>query len=179
MVTEEKKQQQPKEALNPNGETEQEAPPLEHEEALKVVKNRMLWAAGIGLVPVPLIDFVALTGLQMEMLRKLARIYEVPFKEQIGKSVVASLLGSVVPAGMSPGVASLIKLVPVIGHATGALTMSVIGGATTWAVGKVFIQHFASGGTFLDFDPEKVKAHFKAFYDEEVARKTGGASSSR
>lgn len=170
MATEEKKQQKSEAVLNPGDKTEPMAPSRE-EAALKVVKNRMLWAAGIGLVPVPVIDFVALTGIQMEMLRKLAQIYEVPFKEQIGKSVVASLLGGVVPAGMSPGVASLVKLVPVIGQATGALTMSVIGGAATWAVGKVFIQHFASGGTFLDFDPEKVKAHFKTLYEEEVARK--------
>lgn len=170
MATEEKKQPQPKEALEPSNKTEPVASSLE-QEALKVVKNRMLWAAGAGLVPIPLIDFVALTAIQMEMLRKLAHIYEVPFKEQIGKSVVASLIGGVVPAGMSSGVASMIKLVPVIGQATGALAMSAIGGAATWAVGKVFIQHFASGGTFLDFDPEKVKAHFKALYEEEVARK--------
>ena len=28
------------------------------------------------------------------------------------------------------------------------------------SVGRVFIQHFASGGTFLDFDPESVRKHF-------------------
>ena len=37
--------------------------------------------------------------------------------------------------------------------------MPVIAGAA-YAVGKVFIQHFASGGTFLTFDPEKVRAHY-------------------
>jgi hypothetical protein len=34
--------------------------------------------------------------------------------------------------------------------------------ASTYAVGRVFIQHFESGGTFLDFDPDKVRAHFEA-----------------
>jgi len=28
-------------------------------------------------------------------------------------------------------------------------------------VGKVFVQHFESGGTFLSFDPEKVRSHFE------------------
>ena len=42
---------------------------------------------------------------------------------------------------------------------------------STWALGKVFIQHFESGGTFLDFDPEEVKEYFKAQFEEgrEVA----------
>ncbi len=39
-------------------------------------------------------------------------------------------------------------------------------GASTWALGKVFIQHFESGGTFLDFKPEEVKEYFKAQFVE-------------
>jgi len=35
--------------------------------------------------------------------------------------------------------------------------MRCFSGAYAWALGKVFIQHFQSGGTFLDFDAEKVK----------------------
>ena len=41
-----------------------------------------------------------------------------------------------------------------------------VGGATTYAVGKVFIEHFESGGTFLDFDPEKMRDHFQELYEE-------------
>jgi hypothetical protein len=33
-------------------------------------------------------------------------------------------------------------------------------------LGKVLIQHFEAGGTFLDFDPEKVKDYFKAQFEE-------------
>jgi hypothetical protein len=38
--------------------------------------------------------------------------------------------------------------------------MPVISGASTYAIYKVFIQHFESGGTFLDLDPAKVKSYF-------------------
>jgi hypothetical protein len=31
---------------------------------------------------------------------------------------------------------------------------------------KVFIQHFESGGTFLDLDPDKVREYFKAQFEE-------------
>jgi hypothetical protein len=30
----------------------------------------------------------------------------------------------------------------------------------------VFIQHFESGGTFLDFNPDEVKEYFKAQFEE-------------
>ena len=36
----------------------------------------------------------------------------------------------------------------------------VAGAASTWAVGQVFTQHFETGGTFLTFDPERMKAHY-------------------
>jgi len=31
--------------------------------------------------------------------------------------------------------------------------MPVVSAGATWVIGKVFIQHFASGGTLLDFNP--------------------------
>ena len=55
---------------------------------------------------------------------------------------------------------SLIKCIPLIGQTTGAVTMPVVSGASTYAVFKVFVQHFEAGGTFLDLDPSKVKAYF-------------------
>lgn len=44
--------------------------------------------------------------------------------------------------------------------------MSAISGAITYAIGQVFIQHFESGGTFLDFDPKKVKEYFMEQFEE-------------
>jgi len=38
--------------------------------------------------------------------------------------------------------------------------MPITAGAVTYAVGKVFHQHFASGGTFLSFDPDKVRDYY-------------------
>ena len=44
--------------------------------------------------------------------------------------------------------------------------MVLTSGASTWALGKVFIQHFESGGTFLDFNPEKVREYYKVQFEE-------------
>jgi hypothetical protein len=47
--------------------------------------------------------------------------------------------------------------------------MPAFGAAATYAVGQVFIQHFESGGTFLDFDPDKVREHFRQEFDRARA----------
>src|SRR6201999_4230329 len=61
---------------------------------------------------------------------------------------------------------SAIKFVPVLGPMVGLLAFPASSAALTYAVGKVFVQHFASGGTFLDFDPKTVRDHFVKQYEE-------------
>lgn len=131
-----------------------------YHDAMRIVENWAAWGAGTGLVPVPIIDMVAMVALQMAMLRKLANLYGVPFHEQRSKSAVAAMIGGV-NAGYLGG--SLLKMFPLFGVLSLA-AMPVVNGAITYAVGRVFIQHFASGGTFLNFDPASVKAYFEEQY---------------
>ena len=65
-----------------------------------------------------------------------------------------------VSATTATPIASLVKVVPIIGQVAGFIGGAVMFCATSYAIGKVFIEHFESGGTFLDFDPENMKAHF-------------------
>jgi hypothetical protein len=37
--------------------------------------------------------------------------------------------------------------------------------AVTWAMGRVFIQHFETGGTLLDFNAEKMRDYFKSEFE--------------
>ncbi|CAM2060523.1 DUF697 domain-containing protein [Desulfovibrionales bacterium] len=135
-------------------------------EANHLVNRRVFWAAGAGLVPIPLIDFAILLGLQLDMVRVLANIYNVSFQKDVGKSVVTTLLGSIIPIGLSRPLARLVKFIPIVGQALGVLSMSITNAASTYAVGKVFIQHFESGGTLLDLNPEKMKTYFQEKFDE-------------
>ena len=65
-----------------------------------------------------------------------------------------------------------------MGTAIGALTMPVFSAAATYIIGKVFIQHFASGGTLLDFNPPDYREFIKA-QKERLGVKTGAASSDK
>lgn len=135
----------------------------------RVVKKYMIAAAGAGFVPAPLLDIALLAGIQLGMLKSLARIYGIQFVEQLGKSSVAALSGG----SVSVSLASLVKSVPVIGHTLGMMAVPIMGGASTYAIGKVFIQHFESGGTFLTFDPGQVEDYYSRNYEkgrEEVRK---------
>lgn len=127
----------------------------------EVIKNHALGAAGVGLIPAPGVDFLALTAIQGNLLRKLSAFYNVPFTEEIGKKVIGALVGGYAPVAFALPVASLVKMIPIIGQTAGVLAMSAVAGASTYAIGKVFVQHFESGGTFLNFDPAAVREYYR------------------
>ena len=139
---------------------------LRSSQASNLIRKHVIAAMGASLVPVPLFDLVALSGVQLKMLHSLAKLYEVPFSKNLGKSSIASLLGGVMPTSTAMTLASLAKAVPGLGTATGVITVSVLGGATTYALGSVFVQHFESGGTLLDFDAKKMRAYFSNKLEE-------------
>jgi uncharacterized protein (DUF697 family) len=131
--------------------------------ASQLVDRLSLWSGAAGLIPLPLVDVAAVGGVQFYMLRRLSEIYGVPFSDNRGKSILASMAGAVIPASAST---SIIKSVPGIGTVIGALTMPVVSAGATWVIGKLFIQHFASGGTLLDFNP----SDYREFIKEQKAK---------
>lgn len=144
------------------------------ERADAIVRRNIYWALGAGAIPVPLADFAAITAVQLKMLRELSKEYDIPFLEHKVKNIVGSLISSSLAIGGGTTlVFSVLKVVPVIGTAAGFVSMSMAAGAITYATGRVFVQHFESGGTFLDFDPKKVRSHFKKEMEKgkEVAAK--------
>ncbi len=136
-------------------------------ESDRIIRRHVFSSMGVGLIPLPLVDLVALTGVQVHMVRKLADLYKTPYSRDRAKNIIASLLGSFTPTVAAPSIAiSLTKMIPLLGQAFGTLTMPVLSGAATYAVGSVFVQHFASGGTFLTIDPEKVEAYYMEKFKE-------------
>lgn len=130
--------------------------------AKSIIRRRMLYSAGLGLIPIPIVDTAGILGIQVLMIKDIAKIYRVPFKKQIVKSFIGSLVGSL-------GTTSVIKAIPGLGTITGGIAVSLAGVAATYAVGKVFTLHFEQGGTLLDFDPVKSRNAFeKAFKEGEL-----------
>jgi len=136
------------------------------ESAKNTVKAHIIAGMAVGLVPVPAVDMVALIGVQLKMLHSLCKTYDVPFKENLGKSLISSLIGGSIPAAATITLASVAKLIPGIGTLAGGASVSVLSGALTFAVGRVFIYHFEKKGTLADFDPAAYRDMFKSAFAE-------------
>jgi len=119
-----------------------------------IIKNHMIWSMGAGFIPIPLLDFAAISYIQLDMIRQLAKIYEVDFKESEGKAIITSLT----TAGLAKaGASRAIKFIPIIGSYLGGVTTAVLSGASTYGIGYAFKKHFETGGTFLDVDLNSLK----------------------
>ena len=147
--------------------------------ASKLVDRFAIWSGVAGLIPVPIVDAVAVGGLQVQMLRRISQIYDVPFSENRGKALIAALAGSTIPATSGIGAASVLKMVPVFGTIVGAFVMPVLSAGATYAIGKAFIQHFASGGTLLDFNPPDYRDFVKAHKEMWDSRSTHSGADAR
>lgn len=145
-------------------------PPATQEERLAaaeaIVRRNVLWACGAGILPLPLFDVLAVTAVQIKTIKQLSDVYGVTFREDLAKKLIATLLSGVVGTAIGVGLAaSFSKLIPVIGTALGVVTVPVLAGALTHATGKVFIMHFESGGTLLDFDAKAMRTHFRSEFE--------------
>jgi uncharacterized protein (DUF697 family) len=172
------------EAIAATGSTASDTPELtsEHrdEMASKLIERFAIWSGVAGLIPVPVVDVVTVGGLQLQMLRRLSQIYGVPFSENRGKALIASLAGSMIPATSGIGAASALKIVPFVGMLVSGFVMPVLSAGATYAIGKAFVQHFASGGTLLDFEPPDYREFIKAqkeLWDSRASRKAKAAQS--
>ena len=142
--------------------TQQKKPADKSAEAAKIVRNHMFGSVASGVLPIPLLDIAILGGIQLRMVRKLAEHYEVEFSEQRANAIIGSLAG--VSFAMAAG--SILGSLFGMGRALLGISMLTLPPASTYAIGQVFIKHFESGGTFLNFDTKRAKED----YDEELEK---------
>ena len=138
--------------------------------ATKVVERFSFWSGVAGLLPIPFVDLAAVAALQIQMLRLISRVYDVPFSENRGKALIASIAGTIIPVSTGVGMASVVKSIPIAGTAVGVLVTPALAVAATYAIGKVFIQHFASGGTLLDFEPPNYREYISREMQSHLGR---------
>ena len=163
-------------SASPETETAAEMTPEQRVEmAGKLVERFAIYSGVAGLVPLPVVDVVAVGGLQVQMLRRVSQIFDVPFSENTGKALIAALAGSLIPASSGLGAASALKFVPIMGPLAAAFVMPALSAGATYAIGKAFIEHFATGGTLLDFNPPDYREFIKAQKAKWDARKSSGS----
>lgn len=134
--------------------------------AQKIIKRRTLYAAGAGLLPVPVADAAAIVAIQLVMIRDLSRVYGQSFRASRVRAIITTLAGDVATL-------SVTKLLPGFGSVLSGLTGSVAGAASTYALGRVFSQHYAQGGTLLTLNPEASRAFYLSEFAQGIEVVTG------
>lgn len=131
-------------------------------DALRIVKKSSGWSAAAGLLPMPLIDLAAIGAVQVSMIKQLADHYGLPFRKDLAKSLVGAAVGSAGAFAVGAPIGSMMKAVPVVGTFVSTFVTPAAAAAATYALGKVFIQHFEAGGTLLDMNADTVREHYYA-----------------
>jgi uncharacterized protein (DUF697 family) len=133
----------------------------------QVVRQNALWAMGAGAVPLPFIDVLGITAVQLRMVKQLCAVYGTGFDERAAKHVITSLMASLGSIAVGIGLTgSLLKTVPFVGQALGAVGVSITAGAAVQATGKVLLHHFQGGGTLQSLDT----AHLSGYLREEFEK---------
>lgn len=117
--------------------------------AARLVDRYAKYSAAAGLVPVPVVDVAAIASVQTAMLSALTDHYGVPFDRERGKLLVATMLGGLMPALAGH------QVLKIAGPLAGMIGVAGLAMTATAAVGRLFIGHFESGGTLLDFDADR------------------------
>jgi uncharacterized protein (DUF697 family) len=151
-------------------------PTSRREQVDQIIRKYTLWSAGLGLIPLPVLDVAAVATAQYKMVGELAKLYGLPFSHERVRVLVGALLGGGLPAVLAGGgLGSLAKSIPLVGTLAGAAVMPALSAAATIALARVFVQHFEAGGTLLDFEPETMKSYFKTEF-ERAQNKTSAAA---
>ncbi|MCD4794860.1 MAG: DUF697 domain-containing protein [Bacteroidales bacterium] len=129
-----------------------------------IIKRHMYWSVSAGLIPFPLLDIAAVTAVQTDMLKSLCNFYKVDYSQEKGKAWITALTAATLSSIIARTSASVVKVIPAIGTVVGMASMAIISGASTYAVGNVFVNHFEAGGTLQNFNTD----NFKKFYIEKL-----------
>jgi uncharacterized protein (DUF697 family) len=133
--------------------------------ANNIVINGVSIAFLLGLIFTLLVSSLLVVGVQLKMINELCAEYGVKFSKQVGKAIIASLMGWLL-TGVLGQVGTILAKLTLLELLGGKAGLAIVSGAATYAIGQVFIQHFESGGTLLDFDAEKSKKYYLEMYEE-------------
>jgi uncharacterized protein (DUF697 family) len=142
----------------PSGESDRRA---REQRAERIIRKHIVWSTGAGLIPVPLADVAAVTAVQVSMLEDLSKLYGVELSEPVIKNFVTALTG-----GMIARIgASAVKAIPGIGTLLGGASMSIMSGASTYAIGQVAKTELERGGKLADADMSRAKSAYDKAYE--------------
>jgi uncharacterized protein (DUF697 family) len=115
--------------------------------ANKIVDRHRLYAAGGGLLPLPVASIAGVTAVVLRMVKQLSQLYGLPFERDQTRALVVSIIGGAVPTGLGVATTSTLAWIIPGGLLVGLVVSAVTAGALTRGIGLVFVDSFESEAT--------------------------------
>lgn len=147
--------------------TRDETLELRREKASRCIRNHVLASLGVGLIPSFVVEVASVAAIEVKLIQDLAKIYDFPVPHKlVAYKILISLVGSLGPFYLAAKLKSGVKSVPLAGHAFYAGFLALTNGAAVYAVGKIFQEHYESGGTFLSSKNSTLQRFYKDKFAE-------------
>ncbi|MEY4532212.1 MAG: hypothetical protein RLZZ156_2935 [Deinococcota bacterium] len=112
---------------------------LEHEETVRIIKERALWCAGVSLEPVPFLDLAVILPLHVKMVWDIGKAYGFALTRERAKEIALELAGTVaLNYATRLATRSAMKAIPFFGAVLNAPLVY----ASTYALGVVAERYF-------------------------------------
>ena len=145
----------------------------------ETILKHMGLAMGGGAIPIPVLDLAAVTAVQLDLLKRLAALYDVPFDAGSSRAFLTSLTGALGAGAVARVGASLAKAIPGVGTIGGGLTQVILTGATTYAIGRLFKRLFSEGRTLDELEVADVRDEVAGYLKSGKERARGMLESLR
>ena len=123
-----------------------------------IINRHIVWAMASGAIPIHFIDALGVMFIQNDMLKQLCKVYNIEYNENIGKSIVSSIIATSTIKGIS------FAFKPI--KAGERIMMSVLSGAITYAMGRMFLGNFEKGVSLFDLDIKKGEELFNKNFEK-------------
>jgi uncharacterized protein (DUF697 family) len=144
----------------------------------EIIKNRSLLAAGFGILPIPVFNFVSATAVQLAMVQSISKLYNIEVKKSWIKNIIASVLGGLTTTGLSGVAIRGLGAAPLVGTSLAVLSAPALNGLTTYAIGYMFVRYFESPDGFFKTNAKALGNWFKEGF-KEGREKLGGVISGK
>ncbi|TAE73747.1 MAG: DUF697 domain-containing protein [Bacteroidetes bacterium] len=128
----------------------------------QTIDSHVLWSMGAGAIPLPILDIVAVSAIQLNMYKELCMLYQSDYNEAFAKNVIGSIAG----ATIAKIGASLLKSIPVVGAFLGSMPMVVLSGTSTYAMGQVFKKYLEIGEAVSAFSFDNAKKIYEDAFEK-------------
>jgi uncharacterized protein (DUF697 family) len=129
-----------------------EAPSAQRQtQANCIVERYANFSALGGVVPLPLVNVATVTVIILQMVKKLCKLYGVPYEQGRARALVVGLAGGAVPTAASAVTTStLVYFIPGV-NLLGMAVSSVTASMCARGIGRRFVEHFETGASLTDF----------------------------